>query len=48
MLSNFIDHKNRKALVEDIKANKERQSFQEFETKIQEILSTNSLIDLQK
>lgn len=48
MLSNFIDHKNRKALIEDINSNRERESLQDFEAKVQEILSNNSFIDNQK
>ena len=42
MLNNFINHKNRKALIEDIEENKSRQSHEEFEAKIQELLMANN------
>ena len=42
MLSNFINHKNRKALIEDIVENKSKQNQEEFETKIQELLTANN------
>jgi hypothetical protein len=48
MLSNFIDHKNRKALIEDIHSNQTKQSIQDFDIKVQEILSNNAFIDNQK
>lgn len=48
MLANFIDHKNRKALIEDINKNKERHSLRDFESRIKEMLQANSLIDQQK
>jgi hypothetical protein len=48
MLSNFIDHKNRKALIEDIHSNRAKQSIQDFDLKVQEILSNNAFIDDQK
>jgi hypothetical protein len=48
MLANFIDHKNRKALLEDINKNKEKHSLKEFESRIKEMLQANSLIDQQK
>lgn len=42
MLNNFINHKNRKALIEDIEENKAKQSHEEFEAKIQELLLANN------
>ena len=42
MLSNFINHKNRKALIEDIEENKSKQNQEEFEAKIQELLAVNN------
>lgn len=48
MLGNFIDHKNRRALIEDINANRERQSLQDFELRVQEMLAANSMAEQQK
>lgn len=48
MLSNFIDHKNRKALIEDINTSRERQSLKDFEEKVQELLTANSISGMQK
>ena len=48
MLTNFIDHKNRKALIEDMHSNREKQSLHEFETLIREMLQASTLVDQQK